>query len=1048
VIRGISLSYGNAGKGNTAVSAVFFAALALLVLAAGAPATFGQAPQSLVGSPFSISTSGFDETHADVAYDSDNGRFIVVWQIEPPGSGIIAAIYNADGTVFASPFTIKPPSSATPARPAIAYSPSFGYLIVWEDDDVGGRDILGATLNPDGTLFTTLNICRADPSVQEAPAVVSTGQGRFLVVWQDTRNGRYELYSQVVVNGTLLGTQNARLTNYAGPDQFPDLAAAANGYSLLVWQRNVGTDSAPDWDVLADLVDPNGLARGSAVPIGVGPYQQQFPAVTYNPNSGQFHAVWEFALSGFDVDIVGALITVDFGSSLVQWTNGVVYDTFEREMEPDIAFDVAHNRYLVVWEHDSGNTGDWDILGRYVSPEGDVGRIESVAVRTLTSQLMPAVAFGGAQNQFWVVWHDNRGAQLDIWGQRTEYVPPVLTVTSPNGGESWTLGGTYTIAWTSSGDVGTTVRIELEKGGVPASVITSSTDNDGAFDWTIPTDLTPGGDYRVRVTDEVTSTTDASDGDFSITAAAQPLRITSPNGGESWQAGTGHTITWTGDSCADVRLELWRGGAFDSTIVSSTPNDGSYAWEIPAGQPAASDYRVRVVCTSDPSNFDESDGDFAITAAGGPTITVTSPNGGESWVRGYPYAITWTSSGGVGATVDIALYKGGVFDSAIASGVSNTGRYDWTIPASQAPGSDYRVRVSDASAPSVFDQSDGDFSIIEEAPTLTVLAPNGGETWLIGSLQEIRWARGTAGATVRIDLIKGGSVVEVIDSAAPNTGSYSWRVSTGLTPASDYRMRITSNSNPGEFDLSDGFFTIAGPANLTVVSPNGGENWEAGTTHEISWLPDDSVNVRIQLYKGGSIQSVIAGTTPNDGSFSWTIPLDQAPGSDYRVKIVSTIDPAKADMSDTYFTISAPRLPDLVIEGFDFSPQDVNGGDAIHFSGRIVNRGDADVAAPFWVEFRVSESIYFSEPTLFLTDSLRVGETLAPGQSFDLSTLDRTVYTHAQGLPDGVYVVGVIVDAQGEVTESDESNNKAWIPTKKLYVGPRPTAARHWALYR
>ena len=49
-----------------------------------------------------------------------------------------------------------------------------------------------------------------------------------------------------------------------------------------------------------------------------------------------------------------------------------------------------------------------------------------------------------------------------------------------------------------------------------------------------------------------------------------------------------------------------------------------------------------------------------------PTITVTSPNGGESWSVGTTHAITWTQTGLTGA-VTIDLYKGGVFQKVLGT---------------------------------------------------------------------------------------------------------------------------------------------------------------------------------------------------------------------------------------------------------------------------------------------------------------------------------------------------------------------------------------------
>ncbi len=83
----------------------------------------------------------------------------------------------------------------------------------------------------------------------------------------------------------------------------------------------------------------------------------------------------------------------------------------------------------------------------------------------------------------------------------------------------------------------------------------------------------------------------------------------------------------------------------------------------------------------------------------------------------------------------------------------------------------------------------------------------------------------------------------------------------------------------------------------------------SGTTHTITWTSTGKPNafVRIELLKAGVLSRVIYSGTPNDGSYDWVIPMTQALGSDYRVKITRTTFPvgstAATDSSDSYFTI-------------------------------------------------------------------------------------------------------------------------------------------------
>jgi hypothetical protein len=80
-----------------------------------------------------------------------------------------------------------------------------------------------------------------------------------------------------------------------------------------------------------------------------------------------------------------------------------------------------------------------------------------------------------------------QGRGIDLGAD--EYVvatPDSISVTSPNGGETWNLGSTYIITWTSTGSVGN-VKIQFSKDSAATwTILTHSTTNDGAYSWTIP----------------------------------------------------------------------------------------------------------------------------------------------------------------------------------------------------------------------------------------------------------------------------------------------------------------------------------------------------------------------------------------------------------------------------------------------------------------------------------------------------------------------------------------------------------------------------------
>jgi len=116
------------------------------------------------------------------------------------------------------------------------------------------------------------------------------------------------------------------------------------------------------------------------------------------------------------------------------------------------------------------------------------------------------------------------GSDYDIGAD--EYIPTGITVVAPNGSETWWIGSNYDITWTSSGDVGSSLRITLYKGGVFYSSITGDTPNDGSHPWTIPSSITPGSDYKIRITSNSNGTYyDLSDSYFTITIKTTSVPI-------------------------------------------------------------------------------------------------------------------------------------------------------------------------------------------------------------------------------------------------------------------------------------------------------------------------------------------------------------------------------------------------------------------------------------------------------------------------------------------------------------------------------------------
>ena len=93
-------------------------------------------------------------------------------------------------------------------------------------------------------------------------------------------------------------------------------------------------------------------------------------------------------------------------------------------------------------------------------------------------------------------------------------------------------------------------------------------------------------------------------------------------------------------------------------------------------------------------------------------------------------------------------------------------------------------------------------------------APDGGETWKVGSTNTVSWDfTGKTGASVKLELLKGTKINALIAAGAAigtnGKGSFRWKVPSGQAAGSDYRIRIASNKYKSLTDTSNAAFTIS-----------------------------------------------------------------------------------------------------------------------------------------------------------------------------------------------------------------------------------------------
>ena len=478
-----------------------------------------------------------------------------------------------------------------------------------------------------------------------------------------------------------------------------------------------------------------------------------------------------------------------------------------------------------------------------------------------------------------------------------------INVVSPNGGEILEAGSTNQVTWNSN--VGGVVNIDLWKSDALNSRIASNVSNansTNSYNWTIPTTLS-GSTFKIRITSiNITGIESSSYKPFTITSMSSKLALSYPYGGEYILAGSS-TVTWntTAASTDTVKIELYQSDVLNSTIAPAAPNSGSFTWTVPAAANLKGNtFKVRLTLNSDGVSTSQSASTFTINEL---YLMLTVPDGGESWAQGETKQILWKTNIPSTEKLNLTLLDSGATVATIGDSISNTGYYNWTIPTTYS-GSNYKVKIIRVSDNSFNDTSSAVFSIY--APAVTVVAPNGGESWSAGLTKRIKWTSNSV-AKIRLELLKNDLSQFIIVDDLENVGYYDWLVPPTQTVGTDYKIKVTLKSATYVTDVSDANFTI--PESIVVTSPAGGEIWAVSTSRALAWTTNAKKGtVRIDLLKGGVWLSTIVSDAANEGSYAWEIPTTLVEGADYQIRATDNVDGTLTNTGAAFTIQTTPSI--------------------------------------------------------------------------------------------------------------------------------------------
>lgn len=180
-----------------------------------------------------------------------------------------------------------------------------------------------------------------------------------------------------------------------------------------------------------------------------------------------------------------------------------------------------------------------------------------------------------------------------------------------------------------------------------------------------------------------------------------------------------------------------------------------------------------------------------------------------------------------------------------------------------------------------------------QAPHVLLKQPDGGEIWRNGTIQTVRWnvtdANPLPGNPISLYYsTNNGLNWTVIGNSCPNNGTYKWKVPDDVN-STQCRVEVecTDAALLKTNDTSNGTFTITNwtagpiidnPPVVSVLNPNGGEEWRNGTVQRITWTATDDkpfpANPVSLFYSidNGTNWNTLSASYPNNGSYAWRVP--------------------------------------------------------------------------------------------------------------------------------------------------------------------------------
>ncbi len=374
-----------------------------------------------VGGQFQVNSYWTSRQETPAVAAAADGSFIVVWMSngssggDSSGFSIQGQRFSPSGAPLGGQFQVNSTTMESQLQPAIALDAAGNFTVVWSSGSPAGWAIAGQRFassgSPAGSEFVVSSF---DPLYQEWPAVAAAADGDFVVAWaRQSASGSDPLWSvraqRFAAGGTPAGPTFQVNTVTSSFQRLPAIASDPEGDFVVAWQSyaSAGNDSSA-YSVQAQRYSSAGTALGGEFQVNTYTSSFQSTAAIAAGADGSFVVAWDsMGSSSGDISETSVHAQRFSAAGVSQGSEFQVNEyTTNYQWLPAVAVDTEGD-FVVAWQSfgaSSGDTAGYSLHGRRYSAAGAaLGGPFQVNSYTTSDQTASAMAVD-ANGDFVVVW--------------------------------------------------------------------------------------------------------------------------------------------------------------------------------------------------------------------------------------------------------------------------------------------------------------------------------------------------------------------------------------------------------------------------------------------------------------------------------------------------------------------------------------------------------------------------------------------------------------------------------------------------------------------